>query len=138
MSVEAVEERAEAVDPESDAEAAAAMGGTPNGGEPDKEPEGDLEGQGADEQAAPELAVEGSGQLSLKIGGSKPTTATIKLRGGSIHVDGGQIEKGESLNLVVSAVCSEVHLVDKRDNSTGEITVTERRQIMKITGVEKV
>lgn len=105
---------------------------------PQGEPAADLEGQAADEQPAPELEVEGTGQLSLKVGGVKPEKATMKLRGGSIHVAQGQIEKGESINLLVKATCAEVHFVDKRDTATGEITGTERRQIMKITGVEKV
>ena len=122
-------------DPESDAEAIAASNGRPD---TDAEPDADLEGEGNDEQAIPELVVEGDGQLTLKVGGRKPDKSTVKLRGGSISIPRGQFEKGDTVNLLVKVTCSEVHLVDKRDNTTGEVVETERRQIMKITGVERV
>lgn len=143
MSVtETIEERAEAADPDSDAEAiAAANGGTPPADPPPETPaadEADLEGEGADEQAIPPLEIEAEGQLSLKVGGAKPTKATVKLRGGSIQIPKGQYEKGDVVNLLVKVRCTEIHHVDKMDNTTGEVTETERRQIMKITGVEKV
>lgn len=102
------------------------------------EPDADLEGQEAEEQAIPELEVEGEGQLSLKIGGRKPDSSEVKLRGGSIKVPKGQYEKGDVLNFLVKVRCTEIHAVDKMDNSTGDVVETVRRQIFKIQGVERV
>lgn len=125
-----------AVDPESDKEAIAAANRTPDTDPPVDEP--DLEGQTADEQAVPDLVIEASGQLGLKIGGRKPDEAVVKLRGGSIHLPEGQFEKGEYANILCKVRCAEVHLVDKIDRRTGDIVTTTRRHILKIEHVEKV
>lgn len=124
-------------DPEGDQAAIDAMnnGAQPPGDEPDP----DLEGQGAEEQPKIfDLQLEGDRKLNNNIGGRKPDKATVKLRGGSIIVPEGQYEKGDTLNLVIGVRCTEVHGVDKMDNSTGEIVETERRQVFKVTAVEKV
>lgn len=113
--------------------------------EPQAQPEApaqepDLEGEGDGEQGDKlfDLQLEGDKELNSKVGGRKPDKATVKLRGGSIIVPQGQYEKGDTVNVLVSLRCAELHFVDKIDNSTGEIVETERRQVMKITNVEKV
>ena len=113
--------------------------------EPDAEPaagaehEGEPPGEGAGEQAVPPLAIPGGGKLNLQVGGESPDKSTVKLRGGSIEVaGGGQLKKGEVVNLLVKCRVDEVHFVDKHDNSTGEIIQAERRHIAKMIGVEKV
>lgn len=118
-------------DPESDAEAIAAANGA-------GEREPDLEGAEAEEQARPELEIEASGQLSIKVGGEKPDTAQVRLQGGSIQLREGQFEKGEYVNLVVKARCAEVHFVDKIDKATGDVVEVIRRHKLKIEHVEKV
>jgi hypothetical protein len=128
------------------AEAAEAEGGpspapedpSPNGTGPDAEHEGEQPGEGAGEQAEPALAIHGKGQLSLTVGGATPDKSEVKLRGGSIEMPQGQFKKGEIVNLMVKVQVAEVHLVDKIDNSTGEITGTVRRHVAKIKGVEQV
>lgn len=105
---------------------------------PDAEHEGDPPGTGAGEQAEPQVAIAGDGKLSLAVGGLAPDSAEVKLRGGSIEMPAGQLKKGEIVNLMVKVQVAEVHLVDKIDNSTGEITGTVRRHVAKIKGVEKV
>lgn len=122
-------------DPASDAEAIAAANATPDA---DPEPDADLEGESETEQAVPDLVIEASGQLGLKIGGRKPDAAQVKLRGGSIDLRQGQFEKGEYANILCKVRCAEVHLVDKIDRSTGDVTDTIRRHILKIEHVEKV
>lgn len=108
--------------------------------DPETQPEeGKLEGEGAGEQQPEsEIILEGDGQLSLRVSGKKPDKATVKIRGGSIHVGKGQFDKGDTVDLLIKAQCAEVHLVDKRDGQTGEIIETERRQIFKISAVERV
>lgn len=115
-----------------------ATNGAGNGGPPEGEGGGEFPGEGEEEQGPPPIAIEGEGQLSLQVGGNKPDSATVKLRGGSIAIPAGQLKKGDVVNLLVKVQVAEVHLVDKIDNSTGEITATERRHIAKIKGVEKV
>jgi hypothetical protein len=108
-------------------------------GEETAEHQGEAPGEGAGEQAAPPLAIPGGGSLNLQVGGQTPDKSTVKLRGGSIEVaGGGQLKKGEVVNLLVKVRVDEVHFVDKHDNSTGDITQAERRHIAKMIGVEKV
>lgn len=108
------------------------------GGESRTEHEGDPPGEGNGEQAVPAIVLPGEGKLSLSIGGEAPDKATVKLRGGSIPVPAGQMKKGEVLNLMVKVQIAEVHVVDKINNATGEITETERRHVAKIKAVEKI
>jgi hypothetical protein len=113
--------------------------GTPQGEDSAAEHEGEKPGEGEGEQAPPSLAIPGGGQLNLSVGGQTPDKSTVKLRGGSIEVaGGGQLKKGEVVNLLVKVRVDEVHFVDKHDNSTGDITQSERRHIAKMIGVEKV
>lgn len=123
-------------DEEALAQQAAEAGDPP---EPTPESEaGALEGEHPEEQARIAIQLPGDGQLSLQVGGNKPDKATVKLRGGSIEVPDGQYKKGDLVNLLIKVQCAEVHFVDKIDNSTGEIVGTERRQIFKVKGVERV
>src|SRR6185503_9149689 len=82
-----------------------------NGGEPAQEPqeppqeppatEPDPEGEpdpAADTE--PEIVLEGTGQLSMQVGGKKPTSSELKLQGGSIGLEG-QFSKGETIVLRV-------------------------------------
>lgn len=80
--------------------------------------------------------IEGeTGQLSLTVGGRGPDKATVKLRGGSINVEG-QFEKGDEVTLVVTARIAEVHFVDRIDEH-GVVTSTERRHFARMTGVRR-
>jgi hypothetical protein len=103
-------------------------------------PEGDFEGEGQEEQPRIfELELEGDRKaLNGSMGGRKPDTASVKLRGGSAIVPEGQYDKGDVVNLLIKVRCTELHGIDKMDNSTGEIVSTERRHIFKVMGVEKV
>lgn len=131
------QEQAAAGEPEPEPQA------DPPAGDPPADPpaaqhEGEpLEGEG-DEEGPPPIAFEGSGQLNLKVGGRKPDKGTVKMRGGSIELPKGQLEKGEIVDLYIRVQCAEVHVVDKIDNSTGEIVGTERRHIVKVKGVERL
>lgn len=112
--------------------------GAAAGGDDGAEPDGDFPGEDGIEQGPAPIAIQGEGQLSLTVGGLKPDKASVKLRGGSIDLPAGQLKKGDVQNLLIKVRVTEVHLVDKMDNSTGEVVETERRHIAKIMGVEKV
>ena len=111
-------------------EAAAA---TSNGHEPD------LEGEGDDEAAEihDEVMIAGDGQLTLAIGGKTPTDSKVVIRGGAIALEG-QFKKGESVALILELRCAEVHVIDKIDTSTREVTGTTRKHVLKVEGVRRV
>lgn len=109
--------------------------------QPDPEPQGDFEGEGPGEDAPTQqsLEIEGSRkQLTLKIGGLVPEQSQVKLRAGSISVPRGEYEKGETIDFSVTVRCTEVHMVDKMDNATGEVVDTIRRHIFKVSKITKV
>lgn len=74
-------------------------------------------------------------QLSFDVGGESPTSSTLKLRGGSIPVEG-IYKKGDTIQLIVSARISEIAFVDKIDAS-GYVTATERRQLARIESARR-
>jgi hypothetical protein len=74
-------------------------------------------------------------QLSLLAGGDEPETAEVKLRGGSLPVEG-QYEKGEVVNLMIKVRIAEVHFVDVIDKY-GNVTSTVRRHVGKMQGVQR-
>ena len=86
-------------------------------------------------EEAPEPSIEGTAQLSMNVGGMRPTVASMKLRGGSIPVEG-EFKKGDRLTLVVEVSVDEIHFVDKKDNDGRPVQV-ERRHISKIAGVRR-
>jgi hypothetical protein len=87
----------------------------------------------ADEHMPP---VPGSAtQLSLLAGGEEPTSASMKLRGGSIPLEG-EFEKGDHIRLVVECRVAEVHFVDNIDRS-GYVLGAERRHIARIDSVQR-
>lgn len=107
------------------------------GGEP-------LPGEGPEEAveqdpALPPLRMVGEGkQLTLAIGGGKPTKSEVKLRGGSIEIDSGEFAKGEFVDVVARCRVRGVHIEDHFDRQTGEVTQTIRRHILVIENIERV
>ena len=76
-----------------------------------------------------------SSQLSLLAGGEEPTSATMKMRGGSIPVEG-EFAKGDRMKLYVEAHIFAVEFVDKLDKE-GYPIGTERRHIARISAIER-
>lgn len=98
----------------------------------------DHPGESPDEQPIPDVELEGDGQLTLGVGGEKPTKATVKLRNRSIGIPVGQYQKGDVVDLLLTVRCDVVALIDKHDESTGQITEIERRHGFSVTNVERV
>lgn len=65
--------------------------------------------------------------ISGDAGGEDPQSATIKLRGGSLPLEG-SFQKGEVVRMWVEFRVGEVHLVDSLDKF-GNVVGTERRHI---------
>lgn len=74
-------------------------------------------------------------QLSLDAGGELPESATCKMRGGALPLEG-QFAKGDIVQLWVECRVGEVHLVDNIDRH-GNVTGTERRHLLRVSRVQR-
>jgi hypothetical protein len=101
-----------------------------------------LDGEHADQQAPPKLPpveLEGSGdQLTLKITGGDPDKGTAKLQGGKVEMPRGENQLGDVVEAVVRMRCTEVAVIDKMNNTTGQVTERERVHKFKIMGIERI
>ena len=86
-----------------------------------------------DPEAPDDLVIDGSGQLSLAVGGKRPTTSSLTLVGGKIDVEG-QFEKGEIVVLQVECVVGEIAFKDLTDSKTNQIVGCARRHKARIVG----
>lgn len=100
-------------------------GGGPEEPEPEEEPE---EPQGP--------YVEAHGQLSLNVGGKRPTGASIRLTGGKIDIPSGEFKKGDEVVFMVRAAVTELAFVDILDPKTHQIVGCDRRHKARIRSVE--
>jgi hypothetical protein len=85
-----------------------------------------------------DLVLEGSGQLTLNVGGGKqPTSSTLRLTGGKVDVEGG-FSKGETVVVRIEAVVNEVGFKDEHDSKTGQVVGCQRNHKARITGIAVV
>lgn len=100
----------------------------------------DAEGKGEGEEGLPPLQLEGlgSGQLSLRIGGPRPDVATAKLVGAKIELPEGEFQPGDIINATVRLRCTKVSIIDKVNNSTGDVNEREREHIFRTLAIERV
>jgi hypothetical protein len=103
----------------------------------DKSAVADLDDQFPDNGSEPtQLPIPGQyQQLSLDAGGDAPQSSSIKLRGGSLALEG-QFAKGDVVHLWIEARVGEVTFVDKVD-AHGAVTGTERRHVARMTSVQR-
>lgn len=101
--------------------------------------EGGETGEEEQEPAFPKPELLGEGQLTLNVGGEKPTLSQIKMGGASIDVpNNGEFKKGQMIDVVVRCRVAEVTIGDKFDNTTGTVTDVYRRHFLKPLKVERV
>ena len=87
----------------------------------------DLEGV---ENALGQMPIPGTGSsITLDAGGALPESSEVKMRGGSMPVEG-EFDKGETIRFWVEARVAEVHFVDNIGKD-GFVTGTVRRHILK-------
>lgn len=84
-----------------------------------------------------DLQIDGTGQLSMSVGGKRVTSSEVRLQGGAIKLEG-QFEKGERIALEVVVVVGEVHFVDKHDAATGQVVECIRRHKARVSSVSRV
>lgn len=101
-----------------------------------------LDGEHADEQETPKLPpveLEGTGdQLTLKITGSAPDKGTAKMVGGKMDIPKGEYQPGDVVEAVVRMRCTEVAVIDKMNNTTGDVNERERVHRFRVMGIEKI
>lgn len=91
--------------------------------------------EAADDEPAQKPLPGTAPALSLSAGGEAPTSSSIKLRGGSLTLEG-QFAKGETVSVWVEIRVSEVQFVDKLDVH-GNVSGTERRHVGRMTSVQR-
>lgn len=104
-----------------------------------KLPEG--EGGAEDEEEPDKLAITGDRELGLKVGGRKPDSATLHLKGGKIELTGpkgSQFDRGDRF-LTVSTL--QVTGDDDKDTivkHSGEVTSTSKKQVATLCGIVRL
>jgi hypothetical protein len=74
-----------------------------------------------------EPALELDGQLSFDVGGKAPTSCTVRLTGGKVSIDAGDIEKGKDLVLRVVVRINSIEFKDELDPKTRQVVACEKR-----------
>jgi hypothetical protein len=103
----------------------------------------EFEGKTVEEMAEEEqellpmqIPLEGfTDSITTTVGGARPQTSAVALRGGKLAVEG-EFKKGDEIELYVRARVAEIHFVDTIDQY-GEVTGTERRHIAKPVAVRR-
>jgi hypothetical protein len=83
-----------------------------------------------------ELILGSDNQLSLSVGGKKPTASEFKVVGGAVAVEG-QFKKGDIVRAHVTLRVGEVAFADKVDGE-GTITDTTRRHKARIESIRRI
>lgn len=96
-------------------------------------PEGDEE-----PEEVVQLSIDGDGDLSLTIGGSKPDEATLSFGGGEIQVRKGQFKPGQRVAIMLVGPVVEAAIRHKRDPKTGQLTNVKRKHTMQPDQVRRV
>jgi hypothetical protein len=119
--------------------------GTENGdgdngepGQPEGEPEASIADQADElEERLGQLPIPGTiSELSLNAGGESPETASLKLLGGTLPVEG-EFDKGDLVRVWVEGRVTEVAFVDHLGKD-GYVEATERRHKVRMVRVRRV
>lgn len=82
-----------------------------------------------------ELAVEADGQLGMKVGGRKPDSAVLKLKGAKIDLGEGQFNRGDRITTVVTLQVVGDNDQDTIDRLSGEVKSTSKAQSATVCGI---
>ena len=101
-------------------------------------PDADLGDEGEGKQDEPEaLSMAGDyEQMSLNVGGKKPTSSVFKVQGGKIDLEG-EFRKGDIVRVEMTLRVGEVAVADKVD-STGNVASTTRTHKGRVEGVRRI
>lgn len=84
------------------------------------------------------LEIEAGGQLSLEVGGKRPTAGTLTLAGGKVTLPKGQFTKGERIVVRVEAVVAAVKFQDQTDAKTRQVVGCERQHTARVENMTLV
>jgi len=102
------------------------------------ESEADIEGEGEGEEGPPPLILEGMGQkLSTRISGRAPDKGTAKMVGGKIELPEGEFQPGDVIDATVRLRCTKISIIEKMNNSTGDVVEREREHQFKLMSIER-
>lgn len=110
---------------------------TPPANLPDEEPEDDPEA----EAEVPPLGIVGNRELGLKVGGRKPDSSTLHLKGGKIELTGpkgSQFDRGDRFLTVSTLQVTGDNDQDTIVKHTGEITSASKKQSATLCGIERI
>jgi hypothetical protein len=109
-----------------------------DGGDTKGEPEASIADQADEiEKQIGQLPIPGTvGELSLNAGGEAPETASLKLLGGTLPVEG-EFDKGDLVRVWVEGRVTSVEFVDHLGKD-GYVEATERRHKMRMVRVRRV
>lgn len=93
---------------------------------------------GVDPDEVVQLSIEGDGDLTLTIGGSKPDEATLNFGGGEIRLGAGQFKAGQRVAVMLVGPIAEVAVAHIRDPKTGDIAKVKRKHLLKPDTVKRV
>jgi len=109
---------------------------TENGGAGESEQSIEAQAQDLEAQLG-QMPIPGTvTELSLNAGGEAPETATLKLMGGTLPVEG-EFDKGDMVRVYVEAKVTEVSFVDHLGKD-GYVESTERSHKVRMTRVRRV
>lgn len=96
----------------------------------------DLDAQPEDQDQG--VILEGTtGQLSFAVGGKKPTSSMITLKGGRLDMSG-QFSNGETVRAYVEFTIENIAFPLKTDSATGLAISCQRVHTARITGIERI
>ncbi len=102
-------------------------------------PPADLPDDGYEEAVEPEgIVLDGDhSQLSLKVGGAKPQTCVLKVKGAKIDVSG-EWRKGDRFEVALMLQITGDHVDDSIDTLSGEVKSTGKAQLATICGARRI
>jgi hypothetical protein len=126
------------VEPENAAGETGGEGGSPPT-PPAKLPEG--EGAGESEDEPERLAILGDRELGLKVGGRKPDSASLHLKGGRIELTGpkgSQFDRGDRFLTVTTLQVTGDNDQDTIEKISGDVRSTSKKQSATLCGIARL
>lgn len=89
------------------------------------------------EEEAPQLFVTGERQIGVKVGGRKPDSSVLKLKGGKIDLQG-QFDRGDRFIAVATLQIVGDNDQDTIDKQSGEVKSTSKAQSATLCGFARI
>lgn len=104
--------------------------------EPSEEQEGGL--SAVPDPDSGELAIEADGQIGMKVGGRKPDSAILKVKGAKIDLGEGQFNRGDRITAVTILQVTGDNDQDTINTLSGEVKSTSKAQNATVCGISRL